>query len=154
MSQELKPTTRGDENVETAEMFLARVGYSDSRVHSSVAIAILMEDYSRAQLERTNAALLGALKRLATEMDYVHEAADMVRQGADVNLVLNLVRSSDGQEALKQARAAIAEAENHRRDQMSEIDVGRNGGGHCEHTLVTQFMGMSEPQGPRIVRPS
>lgn len=57
--------------------------------------------------ERTNAALLGALKRLATEMDYVHEAADMVRQGADVNLV----RSSEGQEALKQARAAIAEAE-------------------------------------------
>ena len=56
-----------------------------------------------AQLERTNAALLEALKRLATEMDYVHEAADMVRQGADVNLV----RSSEGIEALKQARGAM-----------------------------------------------
>lgn len=48
-----------------------------------------------AQLERTNAALLGALKRLATEMDYVH----------------NLVRSSEGIEALKQARTATAIAE-------------------------------------------
>lgn len=80
MSQELKPTTKGDENVETAEMFLARVGYSDSRVHSSVAIAILMEDYSRAKLERTTAALLGALKLLLEthccdtgEADYKNE---------------------------------------------------------------------------------
>ena len=74
------------------------------KVKHEQALAALYSDV--AQLERTNAALLGALKRLATEMAYVHEAADMVRQGADVNLV----RSSEGIEALKQARGAIAEA--------------------------------------------
>jgi transcription elongation factor Elf1 len=26
--------------------------------------------------------------------------------------------------------------------------------GHCGHTLNTQFLGVDEPQGPRIVRPS
>jgi hypothetical protein len=26
--------------------------------------------------------------------------------------------------------------------------------GNCGHTLQTQFIGMDEPQGPRIVRPS
>ena len=26
--------------------------------------------------------------------------------------------------------------------------------GHCGHTLQTQFVGVDEPQGPRIVRPS
>ena len=105
MSQELKPTTKGDENVETAEMFLARVGYSDSRVHSSVAIAILMEDYSRAKLERTNAALLGALKGARFNVAYAYQpenCGDHCRNSCRDCVLKNTLGDLD---------AAIAEAE-------------------------------------------
>lgn len=112
MSQELRydpkfPTSiwSGDGEVWLASTNCETGGKLEQR--AALAERIVRCVNSLAQLGRTNAALLGALKRLATEMAYVHEAADMVRQGADVNLV----RSSEGQEALKQARAAIAEAE-------------------------------------------
>ena len=105
MSQELKPTTKGDENVETAEMFLARVGYSDSRVHSSVAIAILMEDYSRAKLERTTAALLGTLKNCRNGLDLLLQG-HRPRCATDPFDTINELR-----ETVRKCSAAIAEAE-------------------------------------------